>query len=567
MCHIPQGFCFVKSGVDIANGDLAFSSKSATISANRQAQADALCAGACAAISGAWGGRDLFRLPVWSILVTIQNITLKLTPEALAMPSDREPPNEMLQFEKLLKKPDSDPTGLAGLFTAGEIIVARTPARLDVMGGIADYSGANVCEGVLGDGVVIALQPRTDRTLRIRTMPANRLSLAVETRIPLDYFDTGEGFIAYDQMQALCKANPLSSWAAYIGGSIFTLLKEQSIHLPFGFNLLLLSGVPMNVGIGSSAAVEIATLFCLQRYLGLAISELDLARLGQVAENLVVGAPCGIMDQIAVASGRQSKLTHILCRPGNVVREIAIPPDTAFVGINSMIKHSIGGTPYSDVRIGAFIGKRMINHGRAQRGEEPLRYLTELTADAFEEHYHTHLPDTILGSEFLARYQSHDDPITRIQPDAAYRVAGPTAHPVYENARVLEFMEHLLAAAGGDERHLRAAGACMVASHASYRDNCRLSVPEVDFLVDAVCSRGPQKGLYGAKITGGGSGGTIAVFGRKDALVNELPAITRDYKRLTGLEAELFEGTSPGAVEFGAWRYTFGPMGWVRALC
>ena len=74
----------------------------------------------------------------------------------------------------------------------------------------------------------------------------------------------GEGFVPYDQVRELCRSNPLSSWAAYIGGSIFTMLKEEAIHLPFGFSLLLLSGVPMNVGIGSSASTEIATLYCLQ---------------------------------------------------------------------------------------------------------------------------------------------------------------------------------------------------------------------------------------------------------------------------------------------------------------
>jgi len=484
------------------------------------------------------------------------------------MTTDRKVPNEILKFEWLLKMPNSDPTGLASLFNSGEITVTRVPARLDVMGGISDYSGANVCESVLGGGMVIALQPRTDRTLRIRTMQANRACLAVETRIPLAYFEMGEGFVSYEQMQALCKSNPLSSWAAYIGGSIFTLLKEQSIHLPYGFNMFLLSSVPMNVGIGSSATTEIATLYCLQNYLGLDISEINLAKLGQLAENLVVGAPCGIMDQITVTSGRQGKLTHILCRPGSIMREIEIPPGTAFVGINSMIKHSVGGSAYSDVRIGAFMGKRIINHVRAQSGEKPIQYLTELTADSFENNYRDFLPNTILGSEFLANYQSHDDPITRIQPDATYRVGGPTAHPVYENLRVLEFIDHLIAAAADkNERELVAAGECMFASHASYRDNCLLSVPEVDFIVEAVRSRGPQKGLYGAKITGGGSGGTIAVLGQKDALENEIPVITREYKRLTGLEAELFEGTSPGAIEFGAYRYTFTPMGWIRSIC
>ena len=482
------------------------------------------------------------------------------------MSSDRKVPREIIQFESFLKKPDSDPTGFAGFFRSGEIVVTRVPARLDVMGGISDYSGSHVCEGVLGRGMVIALQPRTDRTLRIRTMLAHRRCLPVETRIPLDAFEKGDGFVSYEQVRALCQANPISSWAAYIGGSIFTLLKEESIHLPFGFSLLLFSGVPMNVGIGSSATVEIATLYCLQNYLHLDISESRLAQLGQMAENLVVGAPCGIMDQITVASGRQGKLTHILCRPGSIIGEVDVPRGTLFVGINSMVRHSVAGAEYGSVRIGAFMGKRMINQMRARQGEKPLKYLTELSVDSFESHYRQALPEVMLGSEFVSKYETHEDPITEIQPDAAYRVLGPTMHPVYENERVLAFMGHLKAAASGeDEQPLIAAGKCMFGSHDSYRDNCLLSVPEVDFLVEAVRSRGAQAGLYGAKITGGGSGGTVAVFGRQEALDREIPAIAREYKRLTGLDAEVFDGTSPGAIEFGAFHYTFGPTGWVRS--
>ena len=106
----------------------------------------------------------------------------------------------------------------------------------------------------------------------------------------------------------------------------------------------------------------------------------------------------------------------------------------------------------------------------------------------------------------------------------------------------------------------------MFGSHSSYRDNCLLSVPEVDFIVEAVRSRGPDKGLYGAKITGGGSGGTVAVFGTKEALAREVPVIAREYKRLTGLDTDVFDGTSPGAIEFGTFHYTFGPTGWARSL-
>lgn len=478
------------------------------------------------------------------------------------MPTQNILPFEIQEFERLLKRPNSDPTGLAGFFNSGEIWVGRVPARLDVMGGIADYSGANVCEAVLGRGMLMALQPRTDRTLRIRTIQQGRRSLPVETRIPLDYFTSGEGLTGYSDIRELCQANPLAGWVAYIGGSIFTLLKEESISLPYGFSLLLLSAVPMNVGIGSSAAVEIGTLSCLNAYLGLDLSAERLARLGQMAENHVVGAPCGIMDQTAITSGREGRLTHILCRPGKVMGDVLIPEGSGFFGINSMVRHSVAGNPYSDTRIGAFMGRRIINHLREKTGRAPIDYLTELSVAEFESQYAPSIPEELVGSEFVAQHRTHDDPVTTIQPDATYRVLGPTRHPIHENERVLKFMDALRAADAGDEASLKAAGELMYAAHESYRDNCQLSVPEVDFLVEAVRKRGASSGLFGAKITGGGTGGTVAIFGRLDALRRHVPEIAEEYSRRIGMLPDIFEGTSPGALEFGARRYRFDANGW-----
>ncbi len=473
-------------------------------------------------------------------------------------------PFEVAEFEQLLRKPNSDPTGFAGYFNSGEVWVARVPARLDVMGGIADYSGSNVCETVLGRGMLMALQARTDRTLRIRSAQTGGRSLPVETRIPLDYFTSGDAVGNYAQVREICHANPIAAWAAYIGGSIFTLLKEESVALPYGFSFLLLSSVPMNVGIGSSAAVEIGTLSCLNAYLGLKLDGARIARLGQMAENHVVGAPCGIMDQIAVASGRESQLTHILCRPGAVVGEVEIPPGTGFVGINSMVRHSVAGNAYGNVRIGAFMGKKIINEVRAATGRAPVNYLTEVSSEEFEIEYERKIPETMLGSEFLGRYKTHDDPVTTIQPDATYRVQGPTRHPITENERVLKFIAALKAAKGGDAQALVTAGECMYGAHASYAKNCNLSVPEVDFLVEAVRKRGAKNGLYGAKITGGGTGGTVAVFGDIAALKEHIPQIATEYSRRVGGMPDIFEGTSPGAIQFGAKRYTFGAKGWQR---
>lgn len=476
--------------------------------------------------------------------------------------TNHELPFELSEFEHLLNKPNSDPTGFAGFFNSGEVWVARVPARLDVMGGIADYSGANVCEAVLGRGMLMALQPRTDRTLRIRTLQVGKRSLPVETRLPLDYLTAGDGVGTYTQVRELCHSNPLVSWAAYIGGSIFTLLKEESINLPYGFSFLLMSAVPMNVGIGSSAAVEIGTLSCLNAYLGLRLDGARIARLGQMAENHVVGAPCGIMDQIAVTNGRHGRLTHILCRPGRIVGEVEIPEGTGFVGINSMVRHSVAGNAYGSVRIGAFMGKRMINEIRASTGRAALNYLTEVTTNELQSEYISQIPETVLGSEFLGRYKTHDDPVTTIQPDATYRVAGPTRHPVEENERVMRFIEALQAAKAGDSGACIIAGEAMYAAHESYRKNCHLSAPEVDFLVEAVRKRGPDAGLFGAKITGGGTGGTVAVFGTEKGLKEQIPQIAIEYSRRVGAMPDIFDGTSPGAIEFGARRYLFGATGW-----
>ena len=474
-------------------------------------------------------------------------------------------PFEVLEFDQLLRKPNSDASGFASFFTAGEVLVTRVPARLDVMGGIADYSGANVCEAVLGRGVLIALQARTDRTLRIRTMQGGMKALPIETRVPLDYFRSGDGLANYSEVRALCQANPLANWASYIVGSIFTLLKEESVKLPYGFNLLLLSAVPMNVGIGSSAAVEIGTITCLDAYLGLNLSPARIARLGQMAENHVVGAPCGIMDQTAITSGREGCLTHILCRPGEVKGEVQIPPGTGFVGINSMVRHSVAGSPYSDTRVGAFMGKKIINDIRARTGRGPIDYLTELSVADLQQ-YATGIPEEVVGSAFLAEHKTHDDPVTKISPDAIYRVAGPTRHPVEENERVLKFMDALRTAKTGDEQALITAGDCMYGAHQSYRDNCHLSTDEVDFLVDAVRHRGAKQGLYGAKITGGGTGGTVAVFGKIEALKKHIPEIANEYSRRIGSMPDIFEGTSPGAIEFGARRYQFGAAGWQASV-
>src|SRR5437899_830835 len=98
------------------------------------------------------------------------------------------------------------------------------------------------------------------------------------------------------------------------------------------------------------------------------------------------------------------------------------------------------------------------------------------------------------------------------------------------------------------------AGKLMYASHASYSDRLDLGSPETDLLVELVRERGPEHGLYGAKITGGGAGGTVAVLSEAGSSAAELALteICTEYERRTGIAPRTFVGSSPGAVAFGA---------------
>jgi L-arabinokinase len=148
-----------------------------------------------------------------------------------------------------------------------------------------------------------------------------------------------------------------------------------------------------------------------------------------------------------------------------------------------------------------------------------------------------------MGAEFLKRYQGTSDSVTRVQPDRVYAIRQPTAHPIYENARVNRFQELLTNPL--DEATLTEMGELMYASHESY-SACGLGSTGTDRLVEMVRAAGPAVGLYGAKITGGGSGGTVAVLGRKEA-ADEVEEIARRYANETGHAKYVFSGSSSGA--------------------
>lgn len=472
---------------------------------------------------------------------------------------------EVSRFEIALKGGQQEFQDLTNFFDNRDITVVRVPARLDIMGGIADYSGSNVCEGTLERGVALGAQVSDDHWIRIRSLGLSRYNLATDFAISLENFYVSNGKLReYKDVQELFAKDVKTSWSAYIVGAIFVLLKEKKLHeLNKGFNIALISRVPIGVGIGSSATVEIATLHALNLLLGLNLDGLTLAKLGQIIENKIVGAPTGIMDQIATTLGKANQLTHILCQPDLIKSTISIPDEYEFVGINSMVRDSSAGSKYINVRISAFMGRKIISTEMRKQGKlksnKRLEYLCNLEPLEFENQYRNLLPESISGKLFIQKYGDHDDPVTKIDPQAIYQVRSRTVHPIYENDRVLKFIDLLNKAnETGQQSYIRQAGKLMLASHQSYDRNCDLSCTEVNKLVAIIKNDGSELGLYGAKITGGGSGGTVAVLGKKKTLREAIDSVIQKYTQETRLKSDVFWGSSPGALEFGCRRYRVG---------
>jgi len=408
-----------------------------------------------------------------------------------------------------------------------ELIVTRAPGRLDVMGGIADYSGSLVLELPIAEATFAAIQVNTQPQLNFVTLLDDEphhssFSISLGELVGVEY-ETARSLFREDK-----------SWAAYVAGVFLVLMRERGQDFTSGANILIFSRVPPGKGVSSSAALEVAVMEAVTAAFNIDVSPRDVALLCQRVENMVVGAPCGVMDQMTAVFGERDRLLALLCQPAELKNMIALPPQLKLWGIDSGIRHSVGGSDYGSVRAGAFMGHRIIGEGA---------YLANISPAEFEEKYAARLPERMSGEEFLARYTGTADPVTKIDPQREYAVRLPTAHPIYENARVQRFVELL------DEMRFEELGELMYASHQSYTA-LGLNSEGTDLLVELVSKEGPASGLFGAKITGGGSGGTVAVLGDQNSH-DAIDRIVAAYAIQTNHEPYIFTGSSSGSRTFG----------------
>jgi len=426
------------------------------------------------------------------------------------------------------------------------IHASRAPGRLDVMGGISDYSGGLCLEWPLACATHCLVQKSDDGNLTIHSGNAEAEGWTTRIEIPVTAFT-----------QPRTKAQSDARWADYVIGC-FAILQQAGKLDPGrvkGARLFVWSDVPLGAGVSSSASLEVAAMSAICAAYEIQLEGAELARLCQRVENEWVGAPCGIMDQMTVALGRQGQLLRLLCQPDIVQGYEELPEGIELFGINSNVKHSVGGSAYGKARCGAFMGRRIMQDlaPGIMPGLDGTPHLANIPSDIWRA-LRERVPEELHGQEFLDYYADHGDPNTIVDPHQTYRVRLAMEHPIYEADRTFRFARLLKSSrenAAARDPLLEAAGELMIQSHFSYEHRCGLGSPETDLMVQLAREHGLTAGILGAKITGGGAGGTVAILAdrrRNDHLEATMRYIMETYHDRTGLEAQLFVGSSDGAV-------------------
>ncbi|WP_394941548.1 galactokinase [Psychromicrobium sp. YIM B11713] len=323
-------------------------------------------------------------------------------------------------------------------FDAAPDGVWQAPGRVNLIGEHTDYNNGFVLPFAIDRQARVAVRLRSDSVIRLRSASAE--VAPIETSV--DQLSSAKG------------------WSAYLLG-VAWVLRELGISVP-GFDLLLESTVPSGAGLSSSAALESATALAFNELLDAGLSRKELVIVGHRAENEVVGAPTGILDQSASLLAAEGRAVFLDC----LSRESELVPlDLPAAGLAMLVIDT------------------KVSHAHADGGYSARRASCERGASA-------------LGVDSLRELSVEDLP--RAQTALNEETFRRVRHIVTENARVLEVVAALRSSGP------RSIGELLNASHLSMRDDFEISCPELDLAVETT----QRNGAIGARMTGGGFGGS-----------------------------------------------------------
>ena len=296
------------------------------------------------------------------------------------------------------------------------------------------------------------------------------------------------------------------SWLDFIEG-MARILERGSLSLS-GADLLIQSNIPTGAGLSSSAALEISVGMALSEISSQTVDKKKLALAGQLAEHEFVGAKVGIMDQFISAMGKSGHALLIDCRELEARQVPFSSSETTVVICDSKVKHELSSSEYNVRRAECEQGV-----GILRKFLPEIRQLRDVNLEDYEK-YKEHLPEII-------RKRCH--------------------HVITENERTLRAAELL------ENGNLEEFGLLMRQSHASLRDDYEVSCRELDILVEIADG---CEGVLGARMTGGGFGGSTVNLVRRENLNDFTESILTEYEWQTGIKpAILVSAAAEGAYE------------------
>ncbi|BCX46499.1 galactokinase [Haloferula helveola] len=283
-------------------------------------------------------------------------------------------------------------------------------------------------------------------------------------------------------------------WANYIRG-VIRGFQDRGHTIP-GFDATIVSSVPLGAGLSSSAALECATATLLEGLLDTVLDTKEKALLCQRAEHDFAGVPCGIMDQFASAFGQANRLVLIDCRSGEPELVPFGNPDLTVIVANTKVHHELSDGGYASRR-------KNTEDGLAVIGKSTWRDVTMADVEA--------------------NWERLGDPVNR-----------RSRHVVGEIARTIAAAKAL------EANDFEALGPLMAASHESLRNDFEVSCKELDTMVEIARAIGRAGGVIGARMTGGGFGGSTVTLCESTRVESIAETLEKEYQSATGIAPEIF---------------------------
>ncbi len=360
----------------------------------------------------------------------------------------------------------------------GETGVYFAPGRVNMIGEHTDYNGGHVFPCALTIGTYGAVRKRTDKKLRFYSMNFEKLGV-IESSI--------------EEL----KPEKEAGWTNYPKGVMWAFA-EKGMKMDCGIDLLLFGNIPNGSGLSSSASVEVLTGYILKDLFGFDVTNQDLALIGQFSERNFNGVNCGIMDQFAIAMGKEGHAIYLDTATLDYTYAPIELKDAKIVISCSNKKRGLGDSKYNERRSECETALAELQN------VIKINALGELTGEQFEAH-----KDAIKDEVRKKRAK----------------------HAVYENQRTIQAVNAL------KNNDVALFGKLMNESHVSLRDDYEVTGKELDTLVEKAWE---IDGVIGSRMTGAGFGGCTVSIVKNDAVDTFIKEVGEAYKKEIGYAADFY---------------------------